>query len=94
MGEVVSLPFRAERWLADWQAVGGNVRVDDVNGQPDIWVIAPADYPPSTMGYEIDAWAFDAWLKRARTLYELIRQDEARDALLDYLKRREATRGR
>lgn len=92
MPEVVSLPFRAERWLTDWQALGGSVRVDDVNGEPDIWIEPPPKYP-GLRAYPIDAGAFEAWLTRARTLYELIRRDEARHALLDYLLRREATKG-
>lgn len=84
----ISILFHAERWVARWRALGGFVKVGEwplVDGEPTLLDLAPT-FP---LG--------EPWVSPRRRqvahLRAALAMPGARNAVLDFLARQEATRG-
>lgn len=84
MAEVTPL-FHPERWLAEWEAVGGTLYVGDGPGGAErLLDLTPRD---------VSSWWDTPRRNEAERLRNLLDLPGAHALLADYLERRRATRG-
>ena len=85
----VSILFHAERWVSQWRALGGYLTVGQwplIEGEPTLLDLAPT-FPLA------EPW--DSPRRRqVAHLRSALAMSGARDRVLDYLKRKEASYGR